>query len=175
MFEFIRHICDQGEGRAEFLERQCIRTLCYPDGARAVADGGHGGELGVVPGAHLFRVPYHASGSQSTDEGMDRWLEGKIHPLTQEPLRIKRLDVPPGSFISFCHHMPHWVGARAPGAPTRWAALFAYRTPDPELHNGGQKWGTAAPKQWLRRVEAAVARGDYPPLAPSALSILGRD
>ena len=69
---------------------------------------------------------------------------GKTHPLTQEPLRIKRLDVPPGSFISFCHHMPHWVGARAPGAPTRWAALFAYRTPDPELH-GGQKWGTAAP------------------------------
>ena len=36
---------DEGEGRAEFLERQCIRTLCYPDGARAVADGGHGGEL----------------------------------------------------------------------------------------------------------------------------------
>ena len=105
---------------------------------------------------------------------MKQWLQGKTHPRHPgTPLRIKRLNVPPGSFVSFCHHMPHWVGARAPGAPTRWAALFAYRTPDPGLHpDARQKWGTAAPKQWLRRVEAAVARGEYPPLPPSALSIL---
>ena len=60
-------------------------------------------------------------------------LAGKRHPHTGEPLRIKKLKVPPGSFISFCHHMPHWVGARAPDAPTRWAFLFAYRTPIPHV------------------------------------------
>ena len=38
----------------EFLQRQCIRTLCYPDGATA----DDGGEFAVIPGAHLYRVPY---------------------------------------------------------------------------------------------------------------------
>jgi|EP01047_Picozoa_sp_COSAG01_P047099 hypothetical protein len=62
---------------------------------------------------------------------MERWLQGKTHPISGEPLRIRRLHIPPGSFISFCHHMPHWVGARTLNAPTRWALLLAFRTPAP--------------------------------------------
>ena len=45
-----------GTGKAltpEFLQQQCIRTLCYPEGAES----GDGAELGVIPGSHLYRIP----------------------------------------------------------------------------------------------------------------------
>ena len=92
---------DDGTPSSAFHSRQCIRTLCYPEGATSIPDGGDGGELGVVPGAHLFQVPYQYSSSNAGDAEMERWLEGKVHPMTGEPLRILKLRVPPGSFISF--------------------------------------------------------------------------
>jgi hypothetical protein len=104
-----------GEPNPEYLDRQCIRTLCYPEGAASIESGGYGGELGLIPGAHLFRCPYEASFSHSDDAMMQQWLEGKRHPQTGEPLSIVKLVVPAGSLISFHHHMPHWVGPRALG------------------------------------------------------------
>ena len=35
------------------------------------------------------------------------------HPLTGEPLRVKHLNLPPGSLVSIPAHMPHYV---SPGA-----------------------------------------------------------
>jgi hypothetical protein len=68
----------------EFLRQQCIRTLCYPEGAAAVDAGGQGGELGLVPGAHLFRVPFEASFSHADDAAMERWCVA-AHIFTQSP------------------------------------------------------------------------------------------
>ena len=174
-----------GSPNPEFLRRQCIRTLCYPEGAVSAEEGGYGGELGLVPGMHLFRVPFEASFSQADDAAMEQWLQGKTHPRHGTPLRIKRLTVPPGSFISFCHHMPHWVGPRVVDAPTRWAFLFANRTPLPHAvaereaattaEEETSRWGPVMPAQWLRRMDAAIARGEHPPWSETARSILGPD
>ena len=180
-----------GSPNPEFLRRQCIRTLCYPEGAVSAEEGGHGGELGVVPGMHLFRVPFEASFSHADDAAMKQWLQGKTHPRHPgTPLRIKRLNVPPGSFVSFCHHMPHWVGPRVASAPTRWAFLFANQTPLPHAvaereaatateltteEMSSYKWGGAMPAQWLRRMDEAIARGEHPAWCEKALSILGAD
>jgi hypothetical protein len=92
---------DYGTPTSAFPSRQCIRTLCYPEGATSIASGGDGGELGLVPGAHLYQVPYKYSSSRADDAEMERWLDGKLHPMTGEPLSIVKLRIPPGSFISF--------------------------------------------------------------------------
>ena len=175
-----------GSPDPKFLRRQCIRTLCYPEGAISAEEGGHGGELGLVPGVHLYRVPFEASFSHADDAEMEQWLQGKTHPRHGTPLRIKRLTVPPGSFISFCHHMPHWVGPRVADAPTRWAFLFANRAPLPHAaaereakavaaEEASKKWGPVMPAQWLRRMDKAIARGEHPPWSKTARSILGPD
>ena len=113
----------------EFLKRQCIRTLCYPEGATIE----EGGELAIIPGAHLYRIPYKWSTERPDDDAAMKagWLKGKIHAFTRKPLEIVHLSLPPGSMVSFVHHMPHYVGYRKPGTTTRWGLLMAYRTPDP--------------------------------------------
>jgi hypothetical protein len=55
------------------------------------------------------------------------WLEGKTHARTGEPLAIRSIDLPPGSMVSFVHHMLHYVGPRDPGPAPRWGLLLAYR------------------------------------------------
>ena len=119
-----------GTGNAvtpEFLQQQCIRTLCYPEGAEI----GDGGELGVIPGSHLYRIPYKWNMERPDDDVAMQagWLKGKTHPITGKPLEILHLSLPPGSMVSFVHHMTHHVRHRPPGAPTRWGLLMAYRTP----------------------------------------------
>ena len=74
------------------------------------------------------------------------WLKGKTHPITGEPLEIVHLSLPPGSMVSFVHHMPHYVGRRKPGSKMRWGLLMAFRTPDPE----------ATPAKWSNGVSAAL-------------------
>ena len=159
-----------GTGRAltrEFLPLQCVRTLCYPEGATAE----EGGELAVIPGAHLYRIPYKWSTARPDgDEAMRAgWMQGKIHAFTGEPLEICSLQLPPGSMVSFVHHMPHHVGYRQPDTETRWGLLMAYRTPDPQAQP--TKWSSGGPEHWLERMEAAgkvsaaawrVLEGDAP-------------
>jgi hypothetical protein len=38
-----------GTPNPHFMTQQCIRTLCYPEGAVSAEDGGYGGELGLIP------------------------------------------------------------------------------------------------------------------------------
>ena len=104
------------------------RTLCYPAGIQEA----HGGLLGVIPGAPLFRDPFCCCGNRTAwdDDMYAGWLAGKRPPATGEPLSIVNHALPPGSLLCFPHHMPHSVTPREPDAPTRWAQLLTYRTID---------------------------------------------
>ena len=144
-----------GSGRllsTDFFQHQCVRTLCYPEGVCAT-DGG--GELALIPGAHLYRIPYLWDGGRTEyDEQIQAgWMRDKIHAFTGEPLRIETLTLPPGSMISFVHHMPHHVGHRDLDAPTRWGLLMAYRTPDPDAEPA--RWNEGAPAHWVERMVEA--------------------
>ena len=143
-----------GSGSAattEFAQQQCVRTLCYPEGA-IIEDGG---ELAVIPGAHLYRIPYKSNGDRTDDDAamQKNWLPGKTHPVTGKPLEIRHLSLPPGSMVSFVHHMPHYVSPRKTEASTRWGLLMAYRTPDPFASPA--KWTSRVPAHWVERMEAS--------------------
>ena len=116
-----------------------------------IGDGG--GELAVIPGSHLYRIPYrwNSTRTEYDDEMQTNWIAGKIHAFTGEPLRIERLALPPGSMVSFVHHMPHHVGHRDLDAPTRWGLLMAYRTPDPKASPTKWNEGTPTPLGRARR------------------------
>ena len=154
----------------EYFPIQCVRTLCYPEGMGA-DDGG--GELAVVPGAHLYRSPYlwNTRRSEYDEQFEAGWMRGRVHAFTGEPLRIEPLSLNPGSMVSFVHHMPHRVGFRDDDAPTRWGLLMAYRTPDPDEAEPAP-WNEGVPAHWIERWEAAgritepmrrVFEGDNPP------------
>ena len=104
------------------------RTLCYPAGIEE----SHGGLLGLIPGAPLYRDPFCCCGNRTAwDDDMRKgWLKDKRHQVTGEPLEIVNHALPPGSLTCFPHHMPHSVTPREPDAPTRWAQLLTYRTID---------------------------------------------
>lgn len=135
----------------EFLHQQCVRTLCYPEGA-TIEDGC---EFALIPGSHLYRIPYKWSTPRPDydDDMENNWLKGKTHPFTGEPLKILRLSIPPGSMVSFVHHLPHHVGHRKAGTDTRWGLLMAYRSPDPTAEPA--KWNESAPIHWCEHTEAA--------------------
>ena len=116
-----------------------------------------GGELAVVPGAHLYRVPYRWSTARPDyDDTFEAgWLKGKVHAFSGEPLRIEKLSLPPGSMVSFGHHMPHHVGHRDDTAETRWGLLMAYRTPDATA--APARWNEGTPPHWAERMENAGA------------------
>ena len=148
-----------GSPAVEFLQQQCVRTLCYPEGMGA---GDGGGELAVIPGAHLYRTPYlwDLGRTEYDDKFEAGWMRGKTHPVTGKPLRIERLSLPPGSMVSFVHHMPHHVGHRNHDAPTRWGLLMAYRTPDPAQRPTRQNpsrhpghWNEGTPAHWADRMQ----------------------
>ena len=86
------------------------------------------------------------------------WLKGKTHAITGKPLEIVHLSLPPGSMVSFVHHMPHHVQRRPPEAPTRWGLLMAYRTPDPQASPA--KWTNGIPTHWVERTAAAGKLSD---------------
>ena len=146
---------DIGTGRyvtTEFLQQQCVRNLCYPEGA-TVEDGG---ELAVIPGAHLYRIPFKSRSDRHDyhDDMRAGWLQGKTHPCTGEPLEILPLSINPGSIVSFVHHMPHYAGRRSPDAATRWAILMACRTPDPQA--APARWSEHVPSYWAERTLESV-------------------
>ena len=100
---------------------QLVRTLIYPQGWEG-EDAGAGGQLSLVPGAHLLREVAawrqdnnrpHYDVFDANELAESAWFRAQRHPLTGEPLRVERLALPPGSLVSFIHHMPHDVGAPA--------------------------------------------------------------
>jgi hypothetical protein len=99
-----------------------LRIFFYVNGF-----GSDDGGLKVVPGSHLFR---DSRVSASTDADLERdWLVGKVHPITGEPLRMERLEAPPGSVVLMWTHALHGVTPRRPDSPTRWTVVYAYRNP----------------------------------------------
>ena len=106
-----------------------VRTMIYPHGSSAEL----GGDLALVPGAHLYREAFCWNAERADDDAaMERgWLHGRTHPRTGAPLAIKHLELPPGSLVCFPAHMPHFVSPRKAGAGTRWGLLLSYREPDP--------------------------------------------
>ena len=89
---------DGNEGSCEPPELGLVRTVAYPDGFSANGDAG----IRVVPGAHLFRATHISPGGTTDDDVFRReWIGDRKHPVTGDPLQIKRLSVPPGSLVSF--------------------------------------------------------------------------
>jgi hypothetical protein len=84
------------------------------------------GSLKVVPGSHLFSANIRF---KSDDELRASWLNGKIHPLTGEPLEIVDLDVPDGSVVVMLTDALHAVTPRHRQSDTRWTMVTAYRNP----------------------------------------------
>lgn len=84
------------------------------------------GSLKVVPGSHLFHTAIRV---ESDEELRASWLNGKTHPLTDEPLEIVDLEVPDGSVIVMLTDALHAVTPRQTQSDTRWTMVTAYRNP----------------------------------------------
>jgi hypothetical protein len=84
------------------------------------------GSLKVVPGSHFFRADIRV---ESDEELRASWLNGKTHPVTDEPLEIVDLEVPEGSVIVMWTDALHAVTPRQSHSDTRWTMVTAYRNP----------------------------------------------
>ena len=56
-------------------------------------------------------------------------MAGKVHPLTGEPLAIRRLEAPRGSVVCMWTHAAHGVDPKPVGSERRYAMITAYRNP----------------------------------------------
>ena len=99
-----------------------VRIFFYINGFEA-DDGG----LKVVPGSHLFK-DRTIKGEDDADL-MQKWVNGKTHPMTGEPLKIEALSAPPGTVIVMWTHALHGVNPRKPNSDMRWTVVYAYRNP----------------------------------------------
>lgn len=116
-------------GIANLLEYQAQPNfnlvLCYPQGFEVENDGG----LKLIRGSHLFRDP--AGCQAASDEEMQQgWLAGRMHPVTNQPLRIEHLSLPPGSVVCCLSHAAHAVAPKALDKETRWCSLYCYKKAD---------------------------------------------
>ena len=99
-----------------------VRIFFYVNGFEP-DDGG----LKVVPGSHLFR---ERIGKVDSDEELqDGWVNGKLHPITGEPLAIEALSMPSGTVIAMWTFAAHGVNPRQSNSDTRWCVVYAYRNP----------------------------------------------
>ena len=143
-----------GTGHAlttEFLQRQCIRTLCYPEGATIE----EGGELGVIPGAHLYRIPYKWNTERPDDDAAMKagWLKGKIHAFTRKPLEMGTLLATAREHgLVSPSHAASCRPSQARNPDPMWLADSGYRTPDPDASPA--KWTNGIPAHWVERAAA---------------------
>ena len=103
-----------------------VRIFFYVNGFEA-----NDSALKVVPGSHLYRDARISAGIADKDLE-EKWLAGKTHPLTGEPLRIESLEVSPGTVILMWTHAAHGVTPRISKNSTRWTVVYAYRNPGKE-------------------------------------------
>lgn len=126
-------------------------TLCYPQGFSADNDGG----LKIIRGSHFFRDPTGCRAT--TDEEMQKgWLKGKVHPITNAPLAIKHLALPPGSLVCCLSHAAHGVASKSADKATRWCSLYCYKKPDDA--NGHVQPPSSVPPVWALKAQ----RGELP-------------
>eukprot|EP01043_Picozoa_sp_COSAG02_P006900 COSAG02_NODE_201_length_29473_cov_135.510213_26_plen_393_part_00 len=85
------------------------------------------GNLKTVPGSHLIRDDL--AHGRDDDELTEQWMRGKAHPITGEPLAIRRLECPRGSVVCMWTHAAHGVDPKPVGSERRWAMITAYRNP----------------------------------------------
>jgi hypothetical protein len=132
-------------------QANAILTLCYLNGFKAENDGG----LKIIRGSHLFRDPTgcHAESDEDMRQG---WMKDRIHPVTEEPLEIEHLSLPPGSVVCCLSHAAHAVAEKSPGKKTRWCSLFCYRKPD--TNDGYAQPPTSVPPVWAMK----ASRGELP-------------
>eukprot|EP01052_Picozoa_sp_SAG31_P011122 SAG31_NODE_623_length_13492_cov_62.118196_8_plen_180_part_00 len=71
-----------------------------------------GSAINVIPGSHLYRDPDNCRGSLHSD-GIHKWMDGKTHPVTGQPLREVCLPLPPGSIVCINSHGAHAVSPTA--------------------------------------------------------------
>ena len=99
-----------------------VRIFFYVNGFEA-----GDANLKVVPGSHHFRDP--KARAESDDELRSKWMKGRLHPHTQQPLEIEQLSAPAGSVVLMWTHALHGVTPRKEESETRWTVVFAYRNP----------------------------------------------
>jgi hypothetical protein len=110
------------------------------------------GNLKTVPGSHLIRDDL-AHGSDD-DELTEKWMKGKTHPITGEPLAIRHLECPRGSVVCMWTHAAHGVDPKPVGSERRWAMITAYRNPGmPSVSRWMTPKYTAKPTPGLRLYE----------------------
>ena len=139
-----------------------ILTLCYPQGFEAGEDGG----LKIIRGSHLFRDPKGCRAA--TDEAMGQgWLQGRMHPVTCEPLQMEHLSLPAGSIVCCLSHAAHGVAPKAPGKRTRWSSLHCYKKVDDATgfaqppHSVPPVWAMKAQRGELPAVLIELLRPSY--------------
>ncbi len=137
-------------------------TLCYPDGFSAEDDGG----LKIIKGSHLFRDPMGCL-ADSDEEMQQGWMQGRVHPVTSEPLRIERFSLAPGSVVCCLSHAAHAVAPKVPGRETRWCSLYCYKKADDATghvqppHSVPPVWGMKAQRGELPDVLTELLRPSF--------------
>lgn len=101
-----------------------------------------------MPGSHLF---VDDPGGGANDEDIEAWAEGKVHPITGEPLAISHLECPPSSVVVMWTHATHGVAPKPEGSERRWAMITAYRNPGAA---SGARWMTP---QYTTKVTPGLA------------------
>ena len=117
---------DMGSGLDD--ERNFIRVFFYVNGFAA-----DDGNLKVIKGSHLHHSDPIAAPPMEpfkTDaEAEQRWMRGRTHPKTGEPLAIEHLTCPPGSVILMWTHAAHAVQPKPLWAAPRVALIAGFRQP----------------------------------------------
>ena len=109
-------MCDLGRWQPNF-----VLNLVYPEGFAAEDDGG----LKFIPGSHLWRDP--GGLRAQTDEDLESgWLEGKLHPVTRQPLQIVRPALGPGSMVCVLSHGAHAVSPKRYGRTRRSSDVLPF-------------------------------------------------
>ena len=104
-----------------------LRVFFYVNGF-AADDGG----LKVVNGSHHFRdQDIRAESDGELERG---WMAGKVHPHTDDPLRLEGLSLAERSVVLMWTHAAHGVTPRKDGSGMRWCVVYAYRNPGRQSH-----------------------------------------
>jgi hypothetical protein len=138
----------------DFMEENLQNlNLTYPAGV-----GPDSGAINVIPGSHLFRDPDNCRGGLHSD-AIQKWLDGKVHPVTGEPMEELCVPLPPGSMVCINSHGAHAVGPTAARHTNpRLAMSFFY-------FRRSARTGHVQPPAWLTPAWALKAvRGELPPL-----------
>ena len=124
-----------------------IRIFFYVNGFNL-----NDGNLKTVPGSHLIRDDL--ANGRDDDDLTEKWMKGKTHPVTGEPLAIRQLSCPRGSVVPMWTHAAHGVDPKPVGSERRWAMITAYRNPgQPSVSRWMTPKYTAKPTPGLRMYE----------------------